>query len=127
MDIKGLIALAEFVLPSDILSRFTIEKVIEENSVIKIYLDEIYLDEYKNNPNIESKGFLSAVTIRDFPIRDKGVDLIVRRRRWVNLSSGKCFASPYPDIKAEGTRYSKEFASFLKDVYGDESYDLPFA
>lgn len=38
--------------------------------------------EYKSNPDIESKGFCDAVTIRDFPIRNKGVDLIVRRRRW---------------------------------------------
>ena len=31
------------------------------------------------------------------------------------------------ELKAEGTRYSKEFAAFLKGVYGDDSYDLPFA
>lgn len=34
---------------------------------------------------------------------------------------------PYDDVKKEGTRYSKEFAAFLKDVYGEESYDLPVA
>ena len=77
--------------------------------------------------NIESKGFLSPVTVRDFPIRDKAVDLIVRRRRWKDLRTGKCFTAPYDDVREEGTRYSKEFAAFLKDVYGEESYDLPFA
>lgn len=30
-------------------------------------------------------------------------------------------------MKAEGANYSKEFATFLKEVYGDDSHDLPFA
>lgn len=37
--------------------------------------------DYQNNPNIESKSFMYHVTIRDFPIRDKAVKLIVGRRR----------------------------------------------
>lgn len=67
------------------------------------------------------------MTVRDFPIRDKAVNLIVRRRRWLDLHTAKCFTLPYDDIKSENTRYSKEFAAFLKEVYGDEAYDLPFA
>ena len=82
--------------------------------------------EYKENPEIESKGFCEAVTIRDFPIRDKGVDLIVRRRKWYDKQNNRYFSDSY-DLKAEETRYSKEFAAFLKGVYGDDSYDLPFA
>ena len=91
-----------------------------------IYLDESVRAEYKENPKIESKGFCDAVTIRDFPIRDKGVDLIVRRRKWYDRQNNRYFSDSY-DLKAEGTRYSKEFAAFLKGVYGDDPYDLPFA
>ena len=89
-------------------------------------LDESVKAEYKENPEIESKGFCEAVTIRDFPIRDKGVDLIVRRRKWYDKQNNRYFSDSY-DLKAEETRYSKEFAAFLKGVYGDDSYDLPFA
>lgn len=60
--------------------KFEVVRVEEEASLIRIYLDESVKAEYKENPEIESKGFCEAVTIRDFPIRDKGVDLIVRRR-----------------------------------------------
>lgn len=49
------------------------------------------------------------MTVRDFSIRDKVVNLIVRRRRWLDLHTGKCFTLPYDDIKSENTRYSKEF------------------
>lgn len=118
--------MAQLILPSEILSNFEVVRVEEESSLIRIYLDEAVKTEYKENPNMESKGFCDAVTIRDFPIRDKGVDLIVRRRRWHDRETGRYFSVPY-DLKAEGTRYSKGFAAFLKGVYGDDSYDLPFA
>ena len=81
MNNQGLLALAQLILPSEILSNFEVVRV-EESSLIRIYIDESVKADYKENPLIESKGFCDAVTIRDFPIRDKGVDLIVRRRKW---------------------------------------------
>ena len=126
MNTQGLLALAQLILPSEILSNFEVVRVEEESSLIRIYLDESVRAEYKENPEIESKGFCDAVTIRDFPIRDKGVDLIVRRRKWYDRQTNRYFSDSY-DLKAEGTRYSKEFAAFLKGVYGDDPYDLPFA
>ncbi len=126
MNTQGLLALAQLILPSEILSNFELVRVEEESSLIRIYLDEAVKAEYKANPAIESKGFTDAVTIRDFPIRDKGVDLIVRRRRWHDIPANRYFSDTYA-LKADGTRYSKEFAAFLKGVYGDDSYDLPFA
>ena len=114
------------ILPSEILSNFEVTRVVEETSLIRIYLDEAFRQEYKGNSDFVSKGFCEAVTIRDFPIRDKGVDLIVRRRKWYDRRNRRYFSAPY-DLKAEGTRYSKEFAAFLKGLYGDYPYDLPFA
>lgn len=126
MNNEGLLALAQLLLPSAILLNFEVVSVEEDASLIRICLDESAKAEYKENPNMESKGFCEAVTIRDFPIRDKGVDLIVRRRKWYDKENDRYFSDTY-DLKAEGTRYSKEFAAFLKGVYGDDSYDLPFA
>ena len=112
MNNQGLLALAQLILPSEIFSNFEVVRV-EESSLIRIYLDESVKADYKENPLIESKGFCDAVTIRDFPIRDKGVDLIVRRRKWYDKQNNRYFSDSY-DFKAEGTRYSKEFAAFLK-------------
>lgn len=126
MNNQGLLSLAQLILPSEILSNFEVVRVEEEASLIRIYLDESVKAEYKENPEIEFKGFCEAVTIRDFPTRDKGVDLIVRRRKWYDKQNNQYFSDSY-ELKAEGTRYSKEFAAFLKGVYGDDSYDLPFA
>ena len=103
MNNQGLLALAQLILPSEILSNFEVVRVEEESSLIRIYLDEPVKADYKENPEIESKGFCEAVTIRDFPIRDKGVDLIVRRRKWYDRQNNRYFSDSY-DLKAEGTR-----------------------
>ena len=66
MNNQGLLALAQLILPSEILSNFEVVRVEEEASLIRIYLDESVKAEYKENPEIESKGFCEAVTIRDF-------------------------------------------------------------
>ncbi len=113
MKHQGLLTLAQLILPSEILSNFEVIGVEEESSLIRIYLDESVKTEHKENPNIESKGFRDVVTIRDFPIRDKGVDLIVRRRRWYDKENNRYFSDIY-HLKAEGTRYSRELAFFKK-------------
>ena len=75
------------------------------------------------NPNLscdvhfESKGFMEAVNVTDFPIRDHKVILVIRRRRWTDMRTGKSFSLPISlDIACKGTRYSKEFGAFLKDT-----------
>ena len=63
--------------------------------------------------HFESKGFMEAVSVADFPIRDHKVILKIRRRRWTDLRTGKSFSIPIAlDIVAKGTRYSKEFGVF---------------
>ena len=93
MENNALLSLVSLMLPSNILSRFSLVKVESTDNTISIHLDEKMPSDYPNNPNIESKGFLFPVTVRDFPIRDKVVNLIVRRRRWLNLHTGKCFTA----------------------------------
>ena len=74
--------------------------------------------------HFESKGFIAPVEVTDFPIRDHKVVLVLRRRRWVDIRTGKSFILPLK-VTADGTRYSKEFAAFLKETYGDIPGDLP--
>lgn len=66
MNNQGLLALAQLILPSEILSNFEVVRVEEEASLIRIYLDESVKADYKENPLIESKGFCHVVTIRNF-------------------------------------------------------------
>ncbi|MGL4492831.1 MAG: ISAon1 family transposase N-terminal region protein [Tannerellaceae bacterium] len=113
MDTQGLLLLAQVVLPTDILTKFAIVKVESNENEIRIYLDEIADKKFLENIQIESKGFTDPVTICYFPIRDKGVYLIVRLRRWYDNLTNKSFSVPFDGLKADGTRYSKEFATFF--------------
>ena len=120
--------LARIVLPSEILDYFIVSGVEQTATEIYISLDEIMNQELKENEHYESKGFMEAVNVTDFPIRDHKVILKIRRRRWTDLRTGKSFSIPIDlDIVAKGTRYSKEFGAFLKETYGDVPGDLPYA
>lgn len=120
--------LASLVLPAQILDYFLISGVEQTSQEIHISLDEKMNPELSNNIHFESKGFMEAVNVTDFPIRDHKVILKIRRWRWTDLRTGKSFSIPIDlDIVAKGTRYSKEFGSFLKETYGDIPSDLPYA
>ena len=111
-----------------ILDYFLISGVEQTSQEIHISLDEKMNSKLSNDVHFESKGFMEAVNVTDFPIRDHKVILKIRRRRWTDLRTGKSFSIPIDlDIVAMGTRYSKEFGSFLKETYGDIPGDLPYA
>ena len=132
MEDKGLLMLARMVLPKEVLDHFIITDIeyvdtkAYDEPEMHIHLDEKIHPDLQGDSHFESKGFISPVEVTDFPIRDHKVVLVLRRRRWIDTRTGKSFILPLK-VTADGTRYSKEFATFLKGVYGDDSYDLPFA
>ena len=120
--------LAKVVLPTQILDYFSVVGVEQKAEEIHISLDEKMDMELSKDVRYASKGFMEAVNITDFPIRDHKVILRIRRRRWTDIRTGKSFSIPIDlDIVAKGTRYSKEFGAFLKETYGDVPSDLPYA
>lgn len=119
------------VLPKEILDHFEIVKIETDESDIDAMSMTVHLDERMNtilqkSGDYESKGFMEAVNITDFPIRDHKVILSLRRRRWKNVNTGETFVDRI-SVTESGTRYSKEFAAFLKETYGDIPDDLPYA
>jgi hypothetical protein len=119
MEKDQLLMLAQIVLPSSVLDYFVIVNVESTPTEIHIHLDEKMNPELENDIHFEPKGFMAATRITDFPIRDHKVILVIRRRRWVDIRTDKSFSIPIDlEITAKGTRYSKEFAAFLKrDVW----------
>lgn len=118
--------IASLMLPASILDYFEVVNVKQSETLIEIFLDEACPEEYKNNAEVVSKGFMEATTVTDFPVRDHKLLLHVRRRRWLNRKDGTSFCRPI-SLVAEGTCYSKEFAAFLKGTYGEFPRDLPYA
>lgn len=128
METNQLELLARIVLPSEILNHFEITSVEQSSKEIHIHLDELMNPALSDDVHFESKGFMEPVEVTDFPIRDRKVILVIRRRRWTDMRTGKSFSLPISlEIACKGTRYSKEFGSFLKETYGDIPGDLPYA
>lgn len=131
MESKLLEQLVRMVLPSDILDHFAIVKIeADEHDIdamsMTIYLDERMNEGYQHSDQYESLGFMDAVSVTDFPIRDHKVILKLRRRRWKDKQTGKSFVEKI-SVTENGTRYSKEFAAFLKETYGNIPSGLPYA
>ena len=104
----------KLLLPGAIYDYF--ELVHTEVSDVDVHL---FLDEQRIPPKsvgYESKGFTEQSIIQDFPLRGKPVFLHIRRRKWLEKSTGKVFTNSY-DLTHLGTQITAEFAAFLKGVY----------
>lgn len=111
-------ALVEALLPNDLFQYFEITNVKITEKEIQVDLDELNSPPSSHkNVNLISKGFHAPVVIQDFPIRERAVFLHVRRRKWKEERTGKIISNSW-DTVAQGTRFTKGFASFLKDVSG---------
>ena len=119
----------ELVLPGAIVQYFDLVNVeirsIPEDQQMGVETGELFFyldekDEYRGNMEGHSyrpNGFYEPSRIRDFPLRDKRVTLVIRRRRWIDEATGESVGNQY-SLTADGTRHSVEFAAFLKECFG---------
>lgn len=117
--------LASYILPKGVLEYFEVTCFTEEPAKEKnvLYLTElhIYLDERdkrtEDMAGSESDGFTQESLLYDFPIRDRKTVLHVRRRRWKMPDGTTRYVDLDEDfhLRHPGTRYSEDFALFLKE------------
>jgi hypothetical protein len=110
--------LVKLLLPREIFDYFEITDMVVQGRSVSVFLDERDIKPAAfSGQKLTSKGFHAEATIQDFPIRNKAVFLHVRRRRWL-VEPTKEVVSRDWDSVAEGTRYTKSFADFLKGLFG---------
>lgn len=134
VDESKLLYLVSFLLPEGMLSYFDIVRIDEDTSVKqKVYTGgilHIYLDELDNRTadqqQLRPNGFTEPTLVSDFPIRDKKTVLHIRRRRWLDGEGKNVILNVY-NLVVTGTRYSEEFAAFLKERLGYVPDSGPFA
>lgn len=112
--------LLKLVLPEPIADYFELTSHRQEKEskgdTLHLYLQEVNIlpVEYSSEKLI-SKGFFDEVTVQDFPIRGQKVFLHIKRRRWLNETTNKVVFRNW-DMIAQGTRITKDFAAFLKEL-----------
>lgn len=113
---EGYLALVELLLPEFILQHFEFTGVRKEDEVLHLDLEEVNAPpEDLANEKLLSKGFFPTITVQDFPIRGHKVFMHIKRRRWLQTSTGKVIYRDWT-VVAKGTRVTSEFASFLKEI-----------
>lgn len=111
-------SLLSLILPQGLSDYFEFDKVETINDSSYIYLVEknIHPREFAGE-NLLSKGFFEEISIRDFPLRGKPCFLKLKRRKWLNTSTGKIVSRDW-DVVAEGTKMTQEFAFFFESLFG---------
>ena len=123
-----------FILPEGMLDFFELvwmeteslparesKKDIAYTGILHIHLDERD-NRTEAQQDLRPNGFTEPTTMSDFPIRDRRVELHIRRRRWLTPEGRSMILNIYP-LVADGTRYSVEFAEFLKKKLGCDPGD----
>lgn len=110
-------SLLELFLPEGILEYFEIAgfRKDPESYTIKLEEKNLHPNEFAGQ-KLVSKGYFDEITVKDFPIRGKACYLKVKRRRWLNEDLGKVVSRDW-ELVANGTRMTREFASFLKALH----------
>lgn len=111
--------LAKVFLPSEMTEYFDLTDVRTDEyggePRVHIFLDEKEVAP-EGCPDASSNGFYEESCMNHFPINEYRSILHVRRRRWKD-AEGKSVSKDW-QLVADGTRYSKEFAAFLKEFVG---------
>ena len=108
--------LMKMLLPEDLSESFDIVDVKKVSNTITITLEEQDRIKYPEaGHEYEKNGFYEAKRVEDYPIRSSKVVLMVKRRRWIDRTTGKSVGNTY-DTVAHGTRMSKELALFFQGL-----------
>lgn len=111
-------SLLHYLLPKELFEYFDFIEIKEDgNKCLLLHLDEKPIKPSEHtDKDLVSNGFDEPVRIQDFPLRDKAVYFVVRRRKWKDKQTGKVYSKSW-DLAANGTSYTKEFADFLKGLF----------
>jgi hypothetical protein len=114
--LESFLPLIELILPDYLLENYLLTHVEKSDDRYHVYLEEKnYSEEDSRKRVLLSKGYYPSITLQDFPIRGHSVFLHVKRRRWLNTKTGKVVYRDWTEV-GEGTRMTREFADFLKEV-----------
>ena len=105
------------ILPDVLIDNFDVEKSEKIDIRFDIWLSEkkVQMREDKQNADVISHGFGEYVVIQDFPLRGRATHLHVRKRKWLDKSTGEVFSYDWDLSEYDRTRLNAEFVAFLKE------------
>ncbi len=106
----------KLIMPPVLIDHFDLIKTTKEGDLLHVYFEEKHEQPKEfSSLCIVSKGFYNEITIQDFPLRGQFVFLHIKRRRWTNKEDGTILKRDW-SLVTKGTRYTSDFANFLKEI-----------
>lgn len=115
--------LVSLVAPGELSKSFILTKIREGNEQITIEFEEDpqLVPNEISGKEVVLNGFMNALELQTFPLKDKAVYLLVKRRRWkVRGKNEKSYHNIY-DLTETGVKASPAFGAFLKAIHGRKS------
>lgn len=113
---ESFLPVIQILFPEFILENFTLTSFDQEDGTYHARIEEKNTaPDDPERKNLLLKGFFPVITIQDFPILGHKVFLHIKRRRWMNIKTGKVVYRDWTEV-GKGTRMTSEFAAFLKDI-----------
>ena len=105
------------LLPSEIVDNFDIVRFEKTEERFDIWFDEKKIQEESDaeNEDIIAYGFGDYKVIQDFPLRGRFTHLHLRKRKWLDKSTGAIFPYSIDTCEYAGTRLNAEFVDFSKE------------
>ncbi len=105
-------------LPEELVENFDVTDIVKTETTLNIYMSEKNIQPPHDSTIVMSpNGFTEYSVFTDFPVRRRLVTIHARKRRWIaediKTKQKTTFSKEYSFV-AEGTRISKNFATFLK-------------
>ena len=121
MESEALIkSLLQVVFPKEITQHFELKSLEEKRAYIQIRFEELaelVPAKMQASKEIVLDGFCNPIELQSFPLKGKAVYLKLYRRRWKYKGERKSYSNRY-EFNPEGVKATKEFASFLKEAFG---------
>ncbi len=108
--------LLKLILPEFLIEHFDLTRQHKEAEVLHLYFEEKNIaPPHGPARKLVAHGFHKEATIQDFPLRGNTVYLHIRRRRWLDKNTKEIVQKDW-NLVAKGTRLTREFAAFLKEI-----------
>lgn len=84
------IELAECLLPEELVEYFEVVKVEKTTETLDVTLEERNngVEGYEDG-KLRLNGFYEESVVRDYPVRGRKMSFHIRRRRWVEIETGR--------------------------------------
>jgi len=109
--------LYSLLIPEEVLVSFEIDSIEEKEEDLFIYLTEKESCIPSKDVDLVQNGFMNPLELNSFPITGKRCFLILKRRKWkLRRNHGSSSYTNAYDFTLEGTKATKSFGSFLKEI-----------